>query len=58
MNSTYEALESAIEASEQARQAILSIDATKDSKPLLDAAYNALKATIRNLSELINIEGN
>ncbi len=58
MNATYEALESAIESAKTARQAILEIDATPSTKKTLDDAYNALLATIKNLSELLNNEGN
>ncbi len=50
---TYEAIETAIEAAREAQRAILEIEATQFNRSSLDASYNALKATIENLSKLL-----
>lgn len=49
----YELLEHAIEAAQEAQQAILSIEATPRTKPVLDASFNALRETIKQLTKLL-----
>ena len=50
----YEQLEQAIEAAHEARQAILSIEATKTNRATLDAAFNALGESITQLTKLLD----
>ncbi len=50
----YELLENAIEAAQKARQAILAIEATPNTKLLLDASFNALGESIKQLTKLLN----
>lgn len=49
----YELLENAIEAAQEARQAILAMEATPQTKPILDASYNALSESIKQLTKLL-----
>ncbi len=49
----FEHLETAIEAAQDAQQAILSIEATPSNRKSLDAAYNALRESIKQLSKLL-----
>ena len=49
----YELLENAIEAAQEAQQAILSIEATPNTKPILDASFNALRESINQLTKLL-----
>ncbi len=51
----YELLEHAIEAAQDAQQAILSMEATPNTKPILDASCNALRESIKQLSGRIGI---
>ena len=52
----YELLQHAIEAAQDAQQAILSIEATTSNRITLDATYNALSETIKQLSKLLQTE--
>ena len=52
----YELLENAIAAAQDAQQAILSIEATTSNRITLDASFNALGETIRQLSKLLQTE--
>lgn len=49
----YDALETAIEADEDAKRAILTVDPTSKSKPALDSAYNALRTAIEELRQIL-----
>lgn len=49
----YELLETAIDAAQDAQQAILSIEATPTNRKSLDAAYNALRESIKQLTTLL-----
>lgn len=48
----FELLETAIEAAQDARQAILSIEANPSNRKSLDAAFNALGESIKQLTKL------
>ena len=50
----YELLKNAIEAAQEARQAILAMEATKTNKATLDAAFNALGESIKQLNRLLD----
>ena len=52
----HELLEHAIEAAQDAQQAILSIEATPSNRTTLDASFNALSETIKQLSKLLQTE--
>mgnify|MGYP000700243327 CR=1 FL=1 len=49
----YDLLETAIHAAQDARQAILAIEATSTNRNTLDAAFNALGESIQQLSRLL-----
>ncbi len=49
----YELLENAIQAAQEASQAILAMEATPKTKPILDASYNALRESIKQLTKLL-----
>lgn len=49
----YESIENAIQAAREAQQSILSIEATPSNKRLLDASYNALGESIKQLTRLL-----
>lgn len=49
----YELLETAIEAAQDAQQAILSIEATPSNRRTLDASFNALSESIKQLTKLL-----
>ena len=49
----FDRLESAIEAAHEARQAILTIEATTENRKLLDTSFNALGDAIKALSALL-----
>lgn len=49
----YDQLEHAIESAQEARQAILAIEATKTNHNTLDAAFNALGEAIKQLNLLL-----
>lgn len=52
----YEQLEQAIEAAQEAQQAILQIDPDNQSRKTLDAAFNSLSETIKQLSKLLQTD--
>ncbi len=49
----YELIEHAIEAAQEAQQAILSMEATPSNRTTLDTSFNALGETIRQLTKLL-----
>ena len=49
----YELLEQAIQSAQEARQAILAIEATNTNRNTLNAAFNALGESIRQLAKLL-----
>lgn len=49
----FELLEAAIEAAQEAQQTILTMEATPKTKPILDASYNALSESIKQLTKLL-----
>jgi len=49
----FDTLEQAIEAARDAQQAVLLIEATDSNRTMLDASYNALSESIRQLSKLL-----
>jgi hypothetical protein len=52
----HELLENAIEAAQEAQQAIIAMEANNRNRATLDASYNALSETIRQLSKLLQTE--
>ena len=49
----FEALETAIEAAQEAQHAILAIEATPKNRTALDATYIALRDAIQHLNQLL-----
>ena len=49
----YELLEHAIETAQDAQQSILSMEATPSNRTTLDASFNALGETIKQLTKLL-----
>ncbi len=52
----YDLLEDAIRAAQEAKQAIIAIEATKQNRATLDGAYNALTESIKQLTKLLQVE--